>query len=359
MSQSPEAYERLIIDAMRGDATLFTRNDEVDAQWSIIDPILEAWHEADDRPLPTYEAGTAGPAEADDADRPARQRVARSCERGRLERARHDAERDRGGAARAARPALPGGPRVRPRARDEPRRDRRPRLPRRGREPARARRPLPPVAARHRRGRGGPHPARRVGDGRGRGRGAPARATSPSGASASRSTSARSTSSSLDTIVDPLLVPDLATMVWAPHGHHEGVDALRRLANIVLVDTQDEPDGGRGVRARRRPDALGLRGRPRVAALDAVARARRGDLRPARDARARSARSSKVVVRHRDDSTAAGVLFCGWLASRLGWRPEALARRGDAAHRPLPRAPRRGDARAACPRRWARPAWAA
>jgi glucose-6-phosphate 1-dehydrogenase len=66
MSQSPEAYERLILDAMRGDATLFTRNDEVDAQWSIIDPILKAWHEADDQPLPSYAAGTAGPAAADD-----------------------------------------------------------------------------------------------------------------------------------------------------------------------------------------------------------------------------------------------------------------------------------------------------
>ena len=43
LSQSPEAYERLIIDAMRGEATLFTRNDEVDAQWSIIDPILNSW----------------------------------------------------------------------------------------------------------------------------------------------------------------------------------------------------------------------------------------------------------------------------------------------------------------------------
>jgi glucose-6-phosphate 1-dehydrogenase len=64
MSQSPEAYERLILDAMRGDATLFTRNDEVDAQWSIIDPILEAWRN-DSGPLPSYEAGTAGPAEAD------------------------------------------------------------------------------------------------------------------------------------------------------------------------------------------------------------------------------------------------------------------------------------------------------
>jgi glucose-6-phosphate 1-dehydrogenase len=65
MSQSPEAYERLILDAMRGDATLFTRNDEVDAQWSIIDPILKAWG-AGAPPLAEYEAGTPGPAEADE-----------------------------------------------------------------------------------------------------------------------------------------------------------------------------------------------------------------------------------------------------------------------------------------------------
>src|SRR5215203_249411 len=65
MSQSPEAYERLITDAMRGDATLFTRNDEVDAQWTIIEPILKAWHAGRDG-LATYEAGTAGPPEADE-----------------------------------------------------------------------------------------------------------------------------------------------------------------------------------------------------------------------------------------------------------------------------------------------------
>ena len=46
----------------------------------------------------------------------------------------------------------------------------------------------------------------------------------------------------LDTIVDPLVVSDLATMVWSPHGHPEGIDALRRLAQIVLIDSQDEPD---------------------------------------------------------------------------------------------------------------------
>jgi glucose-6-phosphate 1-dehydrogenase len=49
---------------MRGDATLFTRNDEVDAQWSIIDPILRAWAEGHP-PLAEYEAGSPGPASAD------------------------------------------------------------------------------------------------------------------------------------------------------------------------------------------------------------------------------------------------------------------------------------------------------
>jgi glucose-6-phosphate 1-dehydrogenase len=64
LSQSPEAYERLIIDAMRGDATLFTRNDEVEAQWTICDPILKAW-EATPGPLAQYPAGSQGPAEAE------------------------------------------------------------------------------------------------------------------------------------------------------------------------------------------------------------------------------------------------------------------------------------------------------
>ncbi|MGI8944905.1 MAG: glucose-6-phosphate dehydrogenase [Thermoleophilaceae bacterium] len=64
MSESPEAYERLIVDAMRGDATLFTRDDEVEAQWTIVDPILEAWSRSPG-PLPRYPAGSGGPIEAD------------------------------------------------------------------------------------------------------------------------------------------------------------------------------------------------------------------------------------------------------------------------------------------------------
>jgi glucose-6-phosphate 1-dehydrogenase len=64
LSQSPEAYERLLMDAMRGDATLFTRDDEVEAQWRVIDPILERW-QGEDGELPTYPAGSSGPEEAD------------------------------------------------------------------------------------------------------------------------------------------------------------------------------------------------------------------------------------------------------------------------------------------------------
>ena len=63
LSQSPEAYEKLIMDAMRGDATLFTRNDEVEAQWRIMDSVVERW-ESEPGPLPQYDAGSPGPAEA-------------------------------------------------------------------------------------------------------------------------------------------------------------------------------------------------------------------------------------------------------------------------------------------------------
>ncbi len=61
----PEAYERLILDAMLGDATLFTRIDEVEQQWSLVDSIVSTW--ARDRPgFPNYAAGTWGPPAADD-----------------------------------------------------------------------------------------------------------------------------------------------------------------------------------------------------------------------------------------------------------------------------------------------------
>jgi glucose-6-phosphate 1-dehydrogenase len=57
----PEAYERLLMDSMHGDATLFTRSDEVLAAWAFISDILEVWQENPVKSLPIYEAGTWGP----------------------------------------------------------------------------------------------------------------------------------------------------------------------------------------------------------------------------------------------------------------------------------------------------------
>jgi len=128
----------------------------------------------------------------------------------------------------------------------------------------------------------------------------------------------------LDTIVDPLVVSDLATMVWAPHGHPEAIDSLRRLAQIALIDSQDEPDVEA---ALARADDLSedtyvvdlawLRSTPwreRVAAAFDSPR-RRPELRAI----------ASVTVRHREDSLASGLLFCGWLSSRLGWEPGAMS----------------------------------
>ena len=61
----PDAYEALLLDSMEGDASLFTRHDEVELAWSIVDPILDAWRAGPSPQFPNYKAGTWGPREAD------------------------------------------------------------------------------------------------------------------------------------------------------------------------------------------------------------------------------------------------------------------------------------------------------
>jgi len=124
----------------------------------------------------------------------------------------------------------------------------------------------------------------------------------------------------LDAIVDPLVVSDLATVVWSPHGHSQAVDSLMRIAQVVLIDSEEEPDP-RAAAARARGlageayvvDLAWLRSTPwreRVAATFDPARWRE-ELH----------RISAVTVRHGPDSVITGLLFIGWLASRLGWQP--------------------------------------
>jgi glucose-6-phosphate 1-dehydrogenase len=62
----PEAYERLLVDAMNGDASLFTRSDEIEALWQIIDPVLKGWDTAKAPPVVKYKRGTWGPDEAEE-----------------------------------------------------------------------------------------------------------------------------------------------------------------------------------------------------------------------------------------------------------------------------------------------------
>ena len=62
----PDSYQRLLLDAMNGDASLFARSDEVECAWSIIDPILAAWQSPAAPPLETYPPGNWGPNSCDD-----------------------------------------------------------------------------------------------------------------------------------------------------------------------------------------------------------------------------------------------------------------------------------------------------
>ncbi len=127
----------------------------------------------------------------------------------------------------------------------------------------------------------------------------------------------------LASIVDPLLVSDLTTLIWTPHGHDEAVEALRAHAQILLVDSLHEAELETALGKALEwssdlyvVDLAWLRSTPwreRVAAT----------FDPP-DQRRELGSISRVVVRHRDDSKASAALFCGWLASRLGWRPEQL-----------------------------------
>jgi glucose-6-phosphate dehydrogenase assembly protein OpcA len=133
----------------------------------------------------------------------------------------------------------------------------------------------------------------------------------------------------LDTIVDPLVVPDLPTVLWSPHGHPEAVDVMLGLAQVVLLDSVDDPDLheglGRALELSRKVyvvDLAWLRSTPwreRVAATFDP-----DHLRPDLST------ISAVAIRHHPDSAAAALLLVGWLASRLGWRASPLISRNGA-----------------------------
>jgi glucose-6-phosphate dehydrogenase assembly protein OpcA len=128
----------------------------------------------------------------------------------------------------------------------------------------------------------------------------------------------------IDTIVDPVRVNEVTTIVWSPHGHHEAVEALLDLADVVLLDTVAELDDlealDRAAQLTERTyvvDLAWLRSVPwrerLAAAFDPPER------------RTALAEIGRVEVRHEGSSEVAALLLLGWLASRLGWPSEELA----------------------------------
>jgi glucose-6-phosphate dehydrogenase assembly protein OpcA len=136
----------------------------------------------------------------------------------------------------------------------------------------------------------------------------------------------------LDTVVDPVVVPELLTVLWSPHGHDDAVDALlRRIVDVILVDSVVDPDPEEALHRVEElseqayiVDLAWLRSTPwreRVAATF--------DPRGMREA---LRHISGVTVRYRPDSEASAFLYVGWLASRLGWRVGKLAGSGNGLH---------------------------
>jgi glucose-6-phosphate dehydrogenase assembly protein OpcA len=127
----------------------------------------------------------------------------------------------------------------------------------------------------------------------------------------------------LGTIVDPVIVSDLPTVLWCPHGHEEAVSALRGITDVVLLDSDDGDEIGPAL-ARAHEllddayvvDLAWLRTTPWRERLAASF-----DPRPRR---AWLADLDGMAVRHSPSSEATALLLAGWLSSRLGWKPRPL-----------------------------------
>jgi glucose-6-phosphate dehydrogenase assembly protein OpcA len=126
--------------------------------------------------------------------------------------------------------------------------------------------------------------------------------------------------SNLLTIVDPLVVPDLATLAWSPHGYDKAIDSLVGLAGVVMVDSVQTSNPRAEIRRVQRllehayvVDLAWLRSAPwreRIAAtFDPL------------QWRSALREITAVTIRHHPDSSVTGAMLLGWLASRLGWQP--------------------------------------
>lgn len=122
----------------------------------------------------------------------------------------------------------------------------------------------------------------------------------------------------LETIVDPVVMPELPTVLWSPHGHGEAVESLRGMVDVTLLDSDDAPEADGGLSHAEAElgssyvvDLAWLRTTPwrerLAAAFDPPGR------------RSALATLDGFTIRHQPNSTASAMLLAGWLATRLGW----------------------------------------
>jgi glucose-6-phosphate dehydrogenase assembly protein OpcA len=127
----------------------------------------------------------------------------------------------------------------------------------------------------------------------------------------------------LETIVDPLIVPDLVTVVWAPHGHDSAIDALIGLAGVVLIDTVTAPDPAAAVKR-----AVWLADRAYVVDLAWLRsvpwRERLASTFDPPQWRSSLREITAVTVHHHPESVVSATLLVSWLATRLGWQPAKM-----------------------------------
>ncbi|MFL5822120.1 MAG: glucose-6-phosphate dehydrogenase assembly protein OpcA [Solirubrobacteraceae bacterium] len=136
----------------------------------------------------------------------------------------------------------------------------------------------------------------------------------------------------LDTIVDPVRVPELPTMLWSPHGFHQAVEALLPMTDVVLVDSDDHDQDDVGL--ARACELLGHAYVVDLAWLRTTPwRERLAACFDTPDRRPALGQLSEICIRHHPSSAPSAALLAGWLASRLGWEPGRLSDpNGDGRH---------------------------
>jgi glucose-6-phosphate dehydrogenase assembly protein OpcA len=126
------------------------------------------------------------------------------------------------------------------------------------------------------------------------------------------------------TIVDPLVITDVPTLIWSPHGHREAIAALAPLAQSILIDSAAEPIWREALdHAHELTESLYVVDLAWVRLTPWRERIAAAFARPSR--RAELGAIATVSVSHHPDFTASALLLLGWLASRLDWRVEALS----------------------------------